>query len=134
MKIGEVAEAAGVTTKTVRFWEATGLLADPPRTPSGYRDYDLGAVERLTFIRHAQVAGLSLEEIKQVLAISDDGRPPCGHVAGIVRRHLDDVDQRLRDLTETRRRLGELARRAAEQDPAACDRYCSILRPPEPTA
>ena len=129
MRIGELADEAGVSTKTIRFWEAEGLVADPDRTPAGYRDYGPEAIERLRFIRHAQTAGLALEEIRQVLAIADRGRPPCEHVTALIRRHLVDVDQRIRELTDTRRRLRHLARRAENQDPGACDGYCSILEP-----
>ncbi len=129
MRIGELASRTGVTTKTIRFWESSGLLADPARTSSGYRDYGPDVIDRLEFIRHAQTAGLTLEEIRQVLAISDGGRPPCEHVGELIRRHLVDLDQRIRELADTRRRLRHLAKRAVEQDPAACERYCSILQP-----
>lgn len=129
MRIGELASRTGVTTKTIRFWEATGLLTDPARTSSGYRFYGTESIDRLEFIRHAQTAGLTLEEIRQVLAISDGGRAPCEHVSELIHRHLADLDQRVRELTATRRRLRHLAQRAAEQDPAACEGYCSILEP-----
>lgn len=62
MRIGGLAAQTGVTAKTIRFWEATGRLADPTRTPSGYRDYDEEAVDRLSFICHAKTAGLTLAE------------------------------------------------------------------------
>ena len=132
MRIGELAARAGVTAKTIRFWESTGLLADPMRTPSGYRDYGPESIDRLEFIRHAQTAGLTLAEIGQVLAISDDGRPPCGHVTELIHQHLSDLDHRIRELHVTRRRLRDFAERAADQDPAACDGYCAILRPAGP--
>jgi len=129
MRIGELAARAGVTTKTIRFWESEGLLADPARTPSGYRDYGPESIDRLEFIRHAQTAGLTLAEIGQVLAISDDGHPPCGHVTELIRQHLSDLDHRIRELHETRHRLRHFAERAAGQDPTTCDGYCAILRP-----
>jgi MerR family copper efflux transcriptional regulator len=131
MFIGELAAQSGVTTKTIRFWESAGLLSDPARTPSGYRDYDPAVADSLRFIRHAQAAGLTLAEIRQVLAISDDGEPPCEHVTGLIHQHLVDVDERIRELTETRSLLDRLAQRAANQDPADCDGYCAILQPPD---
>jgi DNA-binding transcriptional MerR regulator len=131
VRIGELAAQSGVTTKTIRFWEAEGLLADPDRTPSGYRDYDPEVIERLSFIRHAQRAGLTLAEIRQVLAISDTGEPPCGHVTDLIHRHRTDVDERIRELAETRSLLDRLATSAADQDPADCDGYCAILQPPD---
>jgi len=133
MRIGELAALSGVTTKTIRFWEAEGLLPDPARTPSGYRHYDADALERLSFIRLAQTAGLTLAEIRQVLAISDTGRPACGHVTDLIHQHLTEVDQRIRELQETRSLLDRLAKRAANQNPADCNGYCAILRPPHST-
>ena len=131
MRIGELAAQGGVGAKTVRFWESAGLLADPSRTPSGYRDYEVAVVDRLRFIRHSQTAGLTLEEIRQVLAISDSGEPPCGHVAELIHQHLADLNQRISELNETRCLLGHLAERAANQDPEDCDGYCAILQPPD---
>ncbi|MFP5579852.1 MAG: heavy metal-responsive transcriptional regulator [Acidimicrobiia bacterium] len=129
MRIGQLAELSGVPTKTIRFWESTGLLAEPDRTPSGYRDYDQEAVDRLHFIRQAQAAGLSLAEIRQVLAITDDGEPPCDHVTDLIHQRLADVEHRIRELDETRHLLSRLAQRAANQDPADCHGYCVILEP-----
>lgn len=132
MRIGELADRSGVTTKTIRFWESQGLLAEPSRTPSGYRDYSPQVVDRLSFIRHAQTAGLTLAEIRQVLAISDDGQPPCGHVTDLIRQRRAEVDHRIRELTETRQLLDRLAKRAADQDSADCAGYCAILTLPDP--
>jgi DNA-binding transcriptional MerR regulator len=127
MKIGEAAGQAGVTAKTVRFWEDQHLLPPPARTAAGYRDYDPAIVERLAFIRHAQAAGLTLEHIRQVLDIRDGGQPPCVHVTGLITQRLGEVDARLAELTRTRDQLVVLAARAAAQDPADCQGYCSII-------
>lgn len=132
MRIGELADQSGVSAKTIRFWESAGLLADPARTPSGYRNYDPEILDRLNFIRPAQAAGLTLAEIRQVLTIADDGEAPCGHVTNLINQHLEDVDHRIGELTETRALLHHLTQRAANQDPAECDGYCAILQPPEP--
>ena len=91
MRIGEVAGRARVPAKTIRFWEDQHLLPPPARTPGGYRDYDPAILERLAFIRHAQAAGLSLEHIRQILDIRDDGQPPCVHVADVIARRLAEV-------------------------------------------
>jgi DNA-binding transcriptional MerR regulator len=127
MKIGEVAARAGVPTKTIRFWEDRGLLHNPTRTASGYRDYDLDIVERLTFIRHAQGAGLVLEQVRQILDIGDSGDAPCQHVRTLIEERLAQVEARIAELNETRSHLRTLARRAAAQDPADCEGYCSII-------
>lgn len=127
MRIGEAAGRAGVPAKTIRFWEEQHMLPAPARTPAGYRDYDPAIVERLTFIRQAQAAGLTLERIRQVLDIRDGGDPPCSHVADLIARRLAEVDARLAELTRTRDQLVVLAARAAAQDPADCRGYCSII-------
>lgn len=127
MRIGELATASGIPAKTIRFWEARGLLPEPDRTPSGYRDYESGIIERLCFIRTAQTSGLTLRQIGQILDISDGGQPPCHHVAGLIDQRLADVEAHIGDLIATRAHLRRLAGRAAEQDPGACDGYCTII-------
>lgn len=127
MKIGELGARTGVTAKTIRFWESTGLLADPTRTPSGYRDYGPESVDRLEFIRHAQASGLTLGQIRQILDISDSGDAPCEHVGQVVANRLAEVESRIAELAETRRHLQALARRAAAQDPGDCRGYCTII-------
>ncbi|WP_052851985.1 heavy metal-responsive transcriptional regulator [Streptomyces avicenniae] len=109
MRIGTLAHAAGVTAKTVRFYERTGLLPEPPRTPSGYRDYPPESADRLAFIRGAQAAGLSLSEIRDVLRVRDSGQAPSGPTAALIAGHLRQVEERLEDLTRTRNALRDLA-------------------------
>ncbi len=127
MQIGELATDSGVPAKTIRFWEAEGLLPEPARTPSGYRNYSPAAAERLEFIRHSQTAGLTLKQIRQILDISDDGTPPCEHVAAAVTERLAEVDARIAELQATRKHLRQLSQRAAAQDPASCEGFCSII-------
>ncbi len=127
MRIGEVADEAGVPTKTIRFWEAQGLLPQPARAGSGYREYGPSVIERLTFIRSAQGAGLRLEEIREVLEIGDSGEPACEHVRALIDDRIAVVDDRIVELKRTRRHLSDLAQRAAAQDPADCRGYCKIL-------
>ncbi len=129
MKIGEIAAQAGVSVKTIRFWEDERLLTEPGRTPSGYRQYDRSVIERLTFIRQAQAAGFRLDQIRQVLDISDSGDAPCQHVSGVIDQRLAEIDARIVELEATRARLRTLARRASALDPADCRGFCSIIRP-----
>ncbi|MFE7113155.1 heavy metal-responsive transcriptional regulator [Streptomyces sp. NPDC057575] len=129
MRIGDLARVSGLTAKTIRFYEQTGLLAAPPRTPGGYRDYPGQTPARLAFIRDAQGAGLTLAEIRSVLALRDSGQVPCGHVTTLIDQHLADIERRLAELAKTREALRGLALRAATTDPAACtaDDICTIL-------
>lgn len=132
MRIGELASRSGLSTRTLRFYEEAGLLPPPPRTPGGYRDYPDTAVARLAFIGESQRAGLTLAEIRSVLALRDDGHAPCAHVAALIHEHLDDIDRRMAELAATRRVLHTLAERAATTDPAACggDDICTIFTAP----
>lgn len=120
MLIGELATATGVSTKTLRFYEADGLLPEPDRTASGYRDYRDDAIDRVTFIRQARAAGLTLAHIREILLIRDGGHPPCGHVAELVDHRLAEVNERLRELEHTRTELLALRTRLEGLDPAEC--------------
>ncbi|MDH3705510.1 MAG: heavy metal-responsive transcriptional regulator [Acidimicrobiia bacterium] len=120
MKIGALAEHTSVSTKTVRYYESIGLLAAPRRTPSGYRDYDSDAIERLRFIRDAQATGLTLTEIASVLELKDAGSSSCQHTAALLERHLADLDDQITRLQSARRQLVELSTRAQALDPRAC--------------
>jgi DNA-binding transcriptional MerR regulator len=120
MRIGELAAATGLTSKTLRFYEEAGLLPDPPRTNAGYRDYPGTAARRLGFIRDAQAAGFSLAEIRGILVIHDSGDPPCQHVAVLIDEHLVQVRRRIAELRAAEDALRELASRAAVTDPRDC--------------
>ncbi|MFE1734462.1 heavy metal-responsive transcriptional regulator [Streptomyces bacillaris] len=134
MRIGDLAAHTGLTTKTIRFYEDSGLVPAPPRTPGGYRDYPDHTATRLAFIRDAQRAGLTLAEIRSILTLRDDGHVPCTHVTDLIHEHLDDIDRRVAELAATREALRDLAARAATTDPAACsaDDICTILKPSQP--
>lgn len=129
MRIGVLAARAGLTTKTIRFYEDAGLLPPPPRTSAGYRDYPAQTLTRLTFVRNARAAGLTLAEIRGVLAIRDRGQAPCQHVTSLIDHHLTQVGQRLAELIQAQNVLHDLKDRAAGTDPAACasEEICSIL-------
>ena len=129
MLIGDLATRAGLSAKTIRFYEQAGLLPQPPRTSGGYRDYPPGAADRLAFIRHAQAAGFTLADIRDVLAIRDSGQAPCQHVSVLIDEHLAQVERRIAELTGARDALKDLQRRAAATDPADCaeSEICIIL-------
>jgi MerR family copper efflux transcriptional regulator len=115
LKIGEVSKLSGIAVETLRFYEKSGLLKRPARTGSGYRMYDGDALERLAFIKRAQVLGFSLNEIKQIIAEKDAGQSPCAAVREVVRRRLHELDERM---AQMRRYRKELAGALAEWDEA----------------
>lgn len=120
MRIGEVAQAAGTTTKTLRFYEDVGLLPPAGRTPAGYRDYNVGVLDRLDFIRRGQAVGLTLAQICQVLQIRDGGQAPCQHVANLLASRLEGLDQQIAQLQQLRTTVADLRDDAASADPATC--------------
>ena len=105
MKIGELANATGLTTKTIRYYELNRLLGEPRRTDSGYRLYDSEAVERLEFIKKAKNLGLSLEEIRDILVLYEQRLSPCVHVLALLDRKLEQLDNMISNLDEFRREL-----------------------------
>ncbi len=129
MRIGELAGRLGLNPRTIRFYESIGVLPEPPRTPSGYRDYGLSDLERLRFIRLAQSLGLSLDDIREILALRDRGEAPCPYVRRAIDEHAEAIDRRIRELERLRtelRRLQRLARSLPDEAPD--DRcVCHIL-------
>ena len=129
MRIGELARRTGLTTKTLRFYEHAGVLAQPARGPSGYRDYDEAALTRLRFVRAAQSAGLTLTEVRDIIAIRENNGPPCSHVVAVLDRHFDDLQVRIKELTAMRNEVRGLRERANTLDPANCsdDDICHVI-------
>ncbi len=112
MRIGELAGQSGVPAKTIRYYEDIGVMPEPPRTSSGYRDYGPDAVRRLAFVRAAQSIGLALGEIKEILVFRDRGQAPCAHVTSLIEHRAADLSQRIAALEAMRRDLERLAKRA----------------------
>lgn len=131
MLIGEVARRSGVPTKTLRYYEDIELLDPPDRLASGYRDYDDGVLDRLAFIRSAQALGLSLGEIRSVVALRDTGETPCGHVLELLRARTTEIDRTVRQLRALQSELKRLVERAQHLDPADCapERVCHLIGP-----
>lgn len=105
MTIGQLAAAAGVPTSTVRFYERRGLLKPDARTRSNYRAYSARAAKRLKFIRAAQASGFSLQDIKEMLALTYSDDSPCAEVAALIDHRLLDVRERLKELRRVERTL-----------------------------
>lgn len=108
LTIGRVASSAGVAIDTIRFYEREGLLPAPRRRPSGYREYDQDAVSRLRFIRRAKDLGFTLEEIRDLLALSSDRHGGVGGVRERAAARLKAIDERIAELQRVRAGLSEL--------------------------
>lgn len=107
LKIGQVARQAGVTAKAIRFYESKRVLPPPRRAENGYRLYGDDAVTTLSFIKQATGLGLTLAEIREIIAIHQGGRPPCTHVHGLLRDKAAALDRKLQDLLAVRRRIAQ---------------------------
>lgn len=107
LKIGEVSLASGIGIEALRFYERSGLLGKPFRSSSGYRLYDKGVLDRLAFIKKAQTLGFSLDEIGRIIKDAQSGASPCFEVREIVRRRLDELDERMREMRRYRKELAE---------------------------
>jgi DNA-binding transcriptional MerR regulator len=105
LKIGDVSKRSGVGVEALRFYEKSGLLDRPSRTYSGYRVYGEDVLERLAFIKQAQALGFSLDEIRRIVDDARRGQSPCDEVREIVRRRMEELDERLRELQRHRREL-----------------------------
>lgn len=114
LKIGEVARQSGVGIEALRFYERSGLLGRPGRSQSGYRVYDTAVLQRLDFIKRAQVLGFSLDEIKKIIADKQAGRSPCLEVREIVRQRLEELDERMKEMRRYRSELGSALTRWEE--------------------
>jgi DNA-binding transcriptional MerR regulator len=133
MRIGELAELAGLSAKTIRYYEGIRILPEPDRTSSGYRDYDDVALERLRFIKSGQAVGFSLGEIKEVLSFGDRGEAPCVHVRQLMEERIRSLSQHIRGLEQMRSELERLVRKAKTLAGGEPGTFCHIIelaRPP----
>jgi DNA-binding transcriptional MerR regulator len=105
LSIGELGQRTGVKVPTIRYYEQIGLLPPPPRTEGQQRRYSEGAAARLNFICHARDLGFEVEAIRELLAMSTQPDRSCAEVDQITRRHLSEVERRIRQLVALRAEL-----------------------------
>ena len=107
MTIGQAARMASLPSSTLRYYERQGLLEPTGRSRAGYRFYDERALERLEFIRGAQVMGFTLEDIRTLLGVSSEqSADRKANVRAVVERRMSSVDRKLKDLRRVRAALG----------------------------
>jgi MerR family copper efflux transcriptional regulator len=106
--IGKLAAETGHAVETLRYYERRGLIVPMERTPSGYRLYRPETARRLHFIRRAKDLGFSLEEIAELLSLSDHPEKRAAEVKALVRAKIADIDARIRDLERMRKGLSAI--------------------------
>lgn len=122
--IGTLAQRAGVSVETIRYYEQLGLVSPRRRSPAGYRQYDDQGLARVLFVRRAAKLGFSLEETSELLALRARGGAPCGAVRARAEQKLATIEARLAELVELRDAVAKLV------DACRGDRafeHCSIL-------
>lgn len=120
VRIGELAKMAGCKVVTIRYYERQGLLKAPDRTEGNYRVYDDAEIARLKFIRHCRQHGMSLAEIKSLLAYMDEPTAGCGWINSLVKRHIADIDAQIAILEHLKSHLEALNRKCAGDQGGDC--------------
>jgi Cu(I)-responsive transcriptional regulator len=108
MRIGTAAEQAGVNVQTLRYYERRGLLPQPPRRDSGYREFPDDAVRVVRFIKRAQDLGFTLDQVEELLALRNDKRRDRGRVRAVAERRMKEIDQKIAELQAMKKALRHL--------------------------
>ena len=122
--IGQVAKEAGVGVETLRYYEREGLLKEPPRRASGYRQYPEDAVKRIQFIKRAQELGFSLKEITELLALRVDPATSSSEVKQRAEAKLADIQRKVEELLRMKRALEQITHLCSGHGPVS---ECPIL-------
>lgn len=110
LTIGQLAQQAGVTVETIRYYERRQLIPEPPRLTSGYRQYAAGDVLRLRFIKRAQELGFSLAEIADLLALRIKSDTVCSEVQRQAEAKIEAIETKIEQLQRMKRVLSDLVR------------------------
>lgn len=110
LAIGDLARLSGVKVTTIRYYEGAGLMPAPPRTEGGRRAYTQAHARRLSFIRHARDLGFEMDDVRALLALSDDPNGPCSPVDDIAERRVAAVEAKIERLNALRDELVRLTK------------------------
>jgi MerR family mercuric resistance operon transcriptional regulator len=124
LTIGQLAQRAQVNIETIRYYERRGLMPEPPRLESGYRQYCQDHVARIQFIRRAKELGFSLKEILGLLSLRVDPSTTCGDVKRKAEAKIVDIEEKIRDLQRMREALARLVASCKGDGPSS---ECPIL-------
>jgi MerR family mercuric resistance operon transcriptional regulator len=127
LTVGKLARAAGVGVETIRFYERRGLLQQPPKKATGYREYSPDDVARIRFIKEAQAIGFTLKDIGELMQLETDSRAQCGDVQERAQQKVEMVDRKIAELTRMRAELTRLAACCPSDQPLSECRLTSCL-------
>lgn len=125
MTIGQVAKKAGVNIETIRYYERRGLIPEPKRRESGYRQYTDEAVRRIRFIKRVQKLGFSLKEIAELLSLRVSPSTTCAEIKSKVESKIAEIDAKIRALRQMKKALKDLSDRCVGGSAPSSD--CPIL-------
>lgn len=108
LTIGQLSAAAATPSATIRYYEKIGLLESPLRSDSNYRVYGDEDLTRLTFVRRAREIGFTIDQVRSLLAFSDQGDADCCTVMSLTEQHLAEVEQKIADLIGLKEHLSRL--------------------------
>ena len=128
LAIGDLARATVTKVVTIRYYEQAGLLPAPSRTASNYRVYDTDGLQRLRFIRRCRDLGFGVDQIRELLAMSENGSQDCCAVDQIAREHLKTVRQKIADLGRLAHELDRISSQCQGGTIAEC-RIIEALSP-----
>ena len=120
MNIGDAAKASGVSAKMIRHSETVGLIPEPSRTDSGYRQYSEKEVHALRFVRQARDLGFSLEQIAELLALWHNRRRPSRQVKALAEAHIQELEQKLQEIQSMKATLEHLVHCCRGDDRPDC--------------
>lgn len=118
--IGEAARRSGCNVQTIRYYEEIGLIPPPVRTGGNQRVYDVNAVSRLAFIRHARALGFGIEAIRELIDLSGDPDRDCAEIDAIAKAQLDAVRERIARLRALETELARMVDACADGTVAEC--------------
>ena len=130
LRIGEAADQSGLATSAIRYYESLGLLPEPGRSTSGYREYDAEEVELLRFVARLRTLEFPLTDIQEIVGLRREGKAPCSAVRSTISREADAIESRIEDLKRLKRELKTLQALAEDLPddwPTAC--VCNVLEP-----
>ncbi|PZD75412.1 Mercuric resistance operon regulatory protein [Acaryochloris thomasi RCC1774] len=130
LRIGELHRVSQVPIKTIRYYEALGLIQADQRTEGGFRLFYPEVADRLAFIKRTQSLGFSLEEIGHILNIHDQGELPCAEVRQQLQIKITEIDQRIAQLQTLRTELISLTSESPSLEEISDDVICPILQSP----
>jgi Cu(I)-responsive transcriptional regulator len=129
LSIGNLAKATGTKVVTIRYYEQQGLLLKPLRTSGNYRTYGDGELCRLRFIRRCRDLGFTLEQVRELLRLSEQADAPCAEVNSITANHLAEIERKIADLNRLADELRRLNSCCQRNGPIADCRIIEALSP-----